>query len=165
MKRKIVLIIAVFCIAGISQLKYTPAAAYGPLDPSANVTEYIMTDNFTVGFDSPLEIEATVQTEVGQAVVEVGQAVVQGIEDAENNFLSFFIILFVLCFAFWQKQVFLYIISVPAALVYGLSLAGQTEEGSALWVLGITIAVIGVYSLFKAVLIGVQTTRRLIGGR
>jgi len=95
-----------------------------------------------------------------------------GIQLAELNvFLDSFnatiylILGFAICgaLAIWafcqKKDLFPYLMVVPVALVYGLSLASSSENGSALWVGGVIIAIIGTACLFKAVMVGFEKVR------
>jgi len=56
--------------------------------------------------------------------------------------------------AMWQRSLFLYAITSPLTIFYGLSLAIDNEVNTPLWVAGIVVAIIGMYCLFKAVMIG-----------
>jgi len=53
--------------------------------------------------------------------------------------------------AFWQKNVFLYIIATIPLMVYGLQIAASEDVYSTLWVAGIIVAIIGLFCLFRAV--------------
>ena len=68
--------------------------------------------------------------------------------------LNFVIIAFIITLVFWQKSVFLYLLAAPAALVYGLTLAGAASVASSQWVMGVVVAVIGLYFIIRAIMIG-----------
>ena len=53
--------------------------------------------------------------------------------------------------AFWQKNAFLYLMACPLNLVYGLSLASGSTVASTQWVMGVIIAIIGLFCLFRVV--------------
>lgn len=57
---------------------------------------------------------------------------------------------------FWQKRVFLYALGVPVGMVYGLSLANDNDVLSALWVMGIIIAIIGTYCFVRVIEAGLN---------
>lgn len=67
---------------------------------------------------------------------------------------SLALMMFVLVLALWQKSLFLYMMASPLCVVYGLGVADGHEIGSALFVGGVVIIVIGVYCLVRAALIG-----------
>ncbi len=73
-----------------------------------------------------------------------------------GNFFGFTIIAFFICLVFWQKNVVLYAVAVPVTIIYGLVLAADVTSASPLWVSGIAISVIGIYCLFKAVMMGFE---------
>ncbi len=66
----------------------------------------------------------------------------------------------IIALAFWQKSPFLYLLAVAPAVVYGLTLAAGETNGSPLWVAGVTIAIIGMYCLFKVVIMGLGEFKR-----
>jgi hypothetical protein len=54
--------------------------------------------------------------------------------------------------AFWQRHIFIYLIVVPADIVYGLYLAAGATLYDSEWIEGVVIAVIGLFCLFRAVM-------------
>ncbi len=77
-----------------------------------------------------------------------------------NSILSFVVFAFLLNLVVKERHPFLYIVSTPATLVYGLYLAATSDGGSFLWVAGLVFTVIGFFLLFKAVVWGIQTVKR-----
>lgn len=52
---------------------------------------------------------------------------------------------------FWQRHVFLYILATPVCVVYGLIMASNaTEMYNTTWVIGIVVAIMGIFCLFRA---------------
>jgi hypothetical protein len=69
----------------------------------------------------------------------------------ELQFFTLAIVGLVFTLIFWQKSLFLYMLGVPVGIVYGLSLAVTYTTTLSLWVIGVVIAIIGTYFLFKVV--------------
>lgn len=61
---------------------------------------------------------------------------------------------------FSEKGLFLYIVSAPVAIVYGLSLASGEPVYSFLWVAGVAIAIIGTYFIYKVAVMGFAAIRK-----
>ncbi len=53
--------------------------------------------------------------------------------------------------AFWQKNLFLYLLMVPANIMFGFSWASAGAVGSAIWVEGIIIVAVGTFALYRVV--------------
>ncbi len=76
-----------------------------------------------------------------------------------EQLFSVIVIALIMALVFWQRNIFLYILGCPVALVYGLSLASDSTQGSPLWVAGISVAIIGTYCLFKVAMLGLEELR------
>lgn len=64
--------------------------------------------------------------------------------------------------AFWQNNIFLYIVAVPAGMVFGLLLADGSTIGSSMWVSGVVVAVIATFCLYRAANMGFEAVMRRI---
>jgi hypothetical protein len=53
---------------------------------------------------------------------------------------------------FWKRHIFLYLLALPVNVVYGFYMASDTTIYSTSWVIGIVIAIVGVFCLFQAVM-------------
>jgi len=69
-----------------------------------------------------------------------------------SSVIGLFLVLAITALAFWQRNVFLYLLAAPVNLVYGLSTAASSVVNSAMWVIGVIIAIIGTFCLFRVAL-------------
>jgi len=149
----VVLVIALTAGAG------TAFAYDSPGQSTDNATDIILWygDNLTI------ESGNLTLTVVGleDALVEATEAQATIITNNQtaiaNQYLALLVVALVIALVFWQRTLFLYMLAVPVSMVYGLTLAADSDNGSSLWVAGIIIAVIGTYCLFKAVMMGLET--------
>ncbi len=51
--------------------------------------------------------------------------------------------------AFWQRNTFLYLLIFVINMVYGLALTVGEEVYSTMWMLGVAVAVVGTFCLFR----------------
>lgn len=151
----IILLIAL--AAGVS-----PAFAFDlPGQSSDNATDVVLWygDNLTMESGNltltivDLEDALTAAAEAQAATITDNQTTIS------NQYLALLIVALIIALVFWQRTLFLYMLAVPVCMVYGLSLAANSDNGSSLWVSGIIVAVIGTYCLFKAVMLGLEDYR------
>jgi len=71
-----------------------------------------------------------------------------------ESYLGFLIVASANGLAFWQKNVFLYLVIAPLNMVYGLTLAAGETVNSSMWVAGVIITIIGVFCIYRAVVDG-----------
>jgi len=107
---------------------------------SANVT--IISANITI---VDLETALTNAGEVSASIIATAVATVLG------EGLVFLIIAAFVALVFWQRNVFLYLLAVPILTVYGFAFATDSTVGSTGWTLGVTIAILGTFCLFRVV--------------
>jgi hypothetical protein len=73
-----------------------------------------------------------------------------------STFISTLLILILLLafngLVFWKRHIFLYLLALPVNVVYGFYMASDTVIYSTSWVIGIIIAIVGVFCLFQAVM-------------
>lgn len=102
------------------------------------------------------------------ATASIGEGTVGDIADELSLFNDFldsgFLLLAVsLVFAlvFWQRRIFLYALGMPVGIAYGTSLAvsGISDGSTITWVLGVVIAIIGTYFLYRIIEIGFNWVR------
>ncbi len=109
-----------------------------------------LTGNFTVlGFDDA----------VIAASDNLSVTLKNSFEDKFDDLLLFLMIAAFAALVFWQKNAFLYLAAVPVLMVYGLSMAAGETVYSSKWVLGVVIAVIGTFCLYRVV-VGALLPRR-----
>ena len=63
--------------------------------------------------------------------------------------LGFVMVFSIIIMVLWQRNAFLYCLGAPVAMVFGLALAIEYDPMEPFWVIGISIAIIGTYFLFK----------------
>ena len=123
----------------------SPVMAYDPpAQGTDNATDIIIWygDNLTVS---------------GDFTITSGELTITGVEDFLTSVLLLLIVVGITALAFWQKQnIMLWIVACPVAVVYGLTTAAGATINSSLWVAGIAVAVIGLYCLYKVVMIGLE---------
>jgi len=83
----------------------------------------------------------------GAGMTEIADTLGDGIE----IFLLLFVVALITALAIWKRDsIFLRIIAAPVLIIYGLSLAdGATGTGTALWVAGVIVAIIGTSFIFS----------------
>jgi len=148
--KKLTALLVMLAVLGIL-LVAAPVYAYDTT--SANVT-YIFTDNFTVGFDGPLAVTTTIDTTSLNAAIKTAgdsAASIMAANQTEilNSVLAFLLVVIITGLAFQQKNVFIYLLAVPVDFLYGLSFAASNTVGSAAWVIGVVVAIIGTFILFR----------------
>jgi hypothetical protein len=74
--------------------------------------------------------------------------------------LSILVIALLNALALWQRHVFIYLIMVPANIVFGLRWAATDAAGGANWVTGVVIAILGVFYLFRVLAYLVKSMTR-----
>ncbi len=112
----------------------TPAYAYGPLEPSSNVTEYIMTDNFTItlqGGDTITGLEDAMTT-AGEASA---QLLADSLEDRLGEIISFLLPVFLMVIAVWRRTWLFYVLAGFAWLLYGFGYWGTNHYMSLILVM------------------------------
>ena len=57
-------------------------------------------------------------------------------------------------FAYWQHHIILYVLSGMVTIVYGLNTAADASLGETDWIAGVAIIIVGIYTLFRAVVMG-----------
>lgn len=121
----------------------TPVNAYDPpVQGTVNATDIIIWhgDNATIVLDGTITIEGE-----GEIV---------------DSFLLLFLVVIIVGLAFWQQNLFLFILACPVSIVYGLLTADSATINTPLWVASIAIVIIGLYCLYKAVILGLEDFRR-----
>ncbi len=66
-----------------------------------------------------------------------------------NTIITFLTVIFIISLAQWKKSLFLYLMAAPVAIIYGLSLTDGEVQGSARWVAGIVLAIIGTAYIYE----------------
>lgn len=97
------------------------------------------------------------------AEASVGGIGVTLLAEAFHMFIVMLVIASLNALAFWQNRLFLYAMLFPVDISYGLYLARNSTENY-LWILGVVVAIIGTYSLYKAALMGLEEYRSRKGG-
>lgn len=116
---------------------------------TANATYIIETDNFTATIGDNLtitDLDTALSAAAEAGAAEMGDQ----LQDVVDSALAFLIMAGVTALAFWQRNVFLYLLAVMVDYIYGLTFASSNTVGSAAWVGGVTVAVIGTFCLFRA---------------
>ena len=63
------------------------------------------------------------------------------------------LIMFIIFLALWrQRSIFLKALAVPVCMVYGLSQSAGADGDLALWVVGVVLALVGMYFLYQIVM-------------
>jgi len=127
-------------------LAYTP-----PGQGTDNATDIIIWygDNITIE-SANLTGELTI-TDLTVASEAGAQVIADEITSIWNGFIIFLLAVTISALAFWQKNVFLYLLAAPVNIVYGLNLASDADVASTQWVLGVVVAIIGMFCLFRVV--------------
>lgn len=153
-------------IIGLAALAATcfmpsPSYAYDPPEQTGNVTDVILWygDNLTIQAG---DIDVTV-AELTEAAEAGAQVVADEIEAIWDNLFLLLLAGVITALAFTQRNIFLYCITVPVNVTYGLYLASGSTAGSVLWVEGLVIAIIGTFCLYRAVEMGLATAREKRG--
>lgn len=115
---------------------------------TANATYIIETDNFTIQLGDNITV-----TDFGNIMTAtattLGESLGSEYSDLVASILAFLIMAAITILAFWQRNVFLYMLACPVDLVYGLTFAANNDVNSAAWVGGIIVAIIGTFCLFR----------------
>ena len=156
--KKLIIAILIITLALVA----TPASAYTPPGQGTdNATDVILWygNNLTIANGNLTIIGANVTIDgLEDAITAAGEAQAEVLADAQEasteDYIALLLVAFVTGLAFWQRSIFLYSITAPLNLVYGLSLATEQTNGTALWVAGLIVAIIGTFCLMKAVSMG-----------
>lgn len=70
-----------------------------------------------------------------------------------NQIFVFLLVILITALAFQQRNVFLYLLAVPVDLIYGWALAAESTPGSSAWVVGIAVAIIGTFILYRVAIV------------
>ena len=148
--KKLTAFLTMLCLIVVA-ITATPVLAVDT--SSANVT-YVFTDNFTIGFDGPLAVTTTIDTTslnaaLKTAVDSAATILADNQTDMLNQVFAFLLAVIITGLAFQQRNVFIYLLAVPVDFIYGLSLAAGSTPGSPAWVVGIAVAIIGTFILFR----------------
>ncbi len=119
-------------------------------------------DNVTYSSDyAEAYIGGEDMTEVATSVENLA-AVLAGLNALFDSTYTLLIVALVFGLIFWQKTEILYALGVPVGIVYGLGVASSNAVNSTLWVVGIAIAILGTYCLYKLVKIGLAVARKKV---
>lgn len=69
-----------------------------------------------------------------------------------EQIFTFMPLALVLVLALWRESIFFYALAVGVSTVYGFLLASSETNGSALWVAGVAIGLMGLYFLCQVAL-------------
>ena len=148
----------------------SPVLAFDiPTQGTANATDTIIwhgdTANISITSANLTITSGTITiTDFETAVTAASEAGAQIIADEYESIgdvlLLILLAVAVNALAFWQRNVFLYLVAAPLNLVYGLNLAAGETVNSAMWVAGIIVAIIGVFCIFRAVVDGLLPVLR-----
>lgn len=108
----------------------------------------INTDNFTLTLSENITL-TDLTTVTPSAAAILGEGLGNELQNIIDEILLFVIIATVTVLAFWQQNVFLYLLAVPVNMTYGLTFAANSTTGTAAWICGIMVAIIGTFFLFK----------------
>ena len=137
---------AIFAVVMLAMFAAPVAAFDVPTQGTDNATDVILwlSDNVTIEWSDNLTIE-TVTVEVD----------IDGLTDSNENiaedYLSFFIVAFLVFIIFKYGNTVLYAFGVPITIVYGFTMAGSQDVYSPLWVSGLFIGLLGLYFLYEIV--------------
>ena len=143
-----------------------PALAFTPPTQSTdNATDtinwYGQTQNITIS-SANLTI-AGLQTALTAASQAGAQVIADDMTDIALQVSALVLVILISALAFCKKDDFLYLLSVPVDMVYGLTYASVSTPKSAPWVIGLIVAIIGFYCLFYVIyknLVGFIRRRR-----
>lgn len=143
-------LIALFLTLFISSpaLSFTP-----PSQGTDNATDVIL------WYGENLTIKAHDITISGleDALVAAGEAQAEIISASNNtiagDFTLLFLVALVMTLVFCKSNIFLYSLGAPTGIVYGLFLASGADGNISFWVIGVVIALIGTYCLFRVLYI------------
>lgn len=136
----------------------TPVLAFDPpAQGTDNATDVILWhgDNLTIETIKEHNLAITEFSGLEDALVAAAEAQATAINE-NNTAIAADAILLVLvalliALAFGQKSWVLYALASPVGVVYGLSLATGADN-NALWVVGVVIAIIGTYLLYRIII-------------
>lgn len=135
---------------------YGDATTVNATGYSLDVNNYKFTA-WAFAADNVTYSEDYAQAEIGgegmEEIAEGLAALVEALQDNDlfNQAVILFLALVITALAFWQKNVFLYCLAVPVNMVLGLGLAADAETVYSIqWVLGVIVAIIGMFCLYRA---------------
>ena len=135
-----------------SGLFVTPALAYTmPGQGTDNATDIILWHGDTANISITSANMTIVSLET--ALTAAGEAQAQVIADNQTVIADKYILLLLVALftalLFWQKNAFLYLVGSVVLMAYGLSFAADNTVMSASWIVGMMIAVVGTYLLYR----------------
>lgn len=118
---------------------------------TANATYIVETDNFTVTIGDNITI-TDFDTTMSSSASALAESIGDKWETILDSVLAFVIMAFITLLAFAKRNVFLYLLAVPVDYTYGLTFAANSTVGSAGWIGGIAVAIIGTFCLYRVAL-------------
>lgn len=169
MKRLIIVtVMLLFITAGLVIVTVPQGQAFA----TANFTA---SENVSIDFWAPEDIEdaltnalssfaADLQTALSDTANTTIQEYITALQENQQDYIDT-IFVFLLCvlisgLALWKNEGFLDLMAVPVDLVYGLSYAASQTIGSAAWVEGVIIAVIGTWLIYRRIRILINEARK-----
>ncbi len=125
-----------------------PVLAFSPPGQGAdNATDVIVWHGDNLTLDT---------TGLNDALVDVESTV----NNIGEELFALLVVGSIMALIFWQRNLFLFILGAPVAIIYGLTLTGPSPDWSLFfWIAGVIIAIIGTYCLFKAAMLGLENIR------
>ena len=120
------------------------------------VTYYVRAWGYASGNYSANYTEAYIGgEEVSESLDSISEAIGQimsGQTTVTSQILTLAIVAFIIGMAYWQHHIILYVLSGMVSIAYGLNTAIASSQGATNWIAGVAIAIFGVYTLYRAVI-------------
>lgn len=137
------------------------AYAFDPPDQGTdNATDVILWHGDNLTIQSANLTIADLEDALAAAAQAHADTLTDSMDGISDNWLSFFIVAFILMLIFWRGGVILKALGMPVAFVYGFVTAGNADVFSPLWVAGVAIGILGLYFLYQIALEGISLLGR-----